>query len=123
MDLPTRIKMHGGKLTIREAEIIRQLLADRGIHAYEFVQTVNEGRDLPGSTAMSEIELLSATIATANTSYSFWLDWTEDQYILKHWHEIDLNSIRPHALKFKEKVLAAQKRVRERGKDALNEKV
>src|SRR5579872_1709393 len=117
MDLPTRIKMHGGKLTIREAEIIRQLLADRGIHDYEFVQTVNEGKDLPGSTSMGEIELLSAIIATADTAYSFWLDWTEGQYILKHWHEFDLNTIRPDALRFKDKVLVAQKRVRERSRN------
>ena len=113
--------MHGGKLTIREAEIIRQLLADRGIQEYEFVQSVNEGRDLPGSTSMGEIELLSATIATADTAYSFWLDWKEGQYVLKHWYEFDLNTMPPHTLKFKDKILAAQKRVRERGKYTRNE--
>lgn len=107
--------MYGRKLTPREAEIIDQLLAQRGITEYEFVQVVNEGKDLPGSSYHWEIELLSAIITTPTTAYSFWLDWIEGNYAFKHWQEVDLEKIRPHAQEMKRKILTAQQRLRENG--------
>jgi hypothetical protein len=83
--------VQGGELTAREAEIIRQLLAKRGITDYEIIGATPEGKDLPGSTYDGEIELLSGTVVTATTAYSFWLDWAEGDYTFWHWREIDLN--------------------------------
>jgi hypothetical protein len=76
--------MQGGELTAREAEIIRQLLAEHGITEYEIIGATPEGKDLLGSTYDGEIELLSGTAVTATTVYSFWLDWEEGGYTL--WH-------------------------------------
>ncbi len=67
--------MRGGDLTLQEAAIIHQLLAERGITKYEIVQPINEGRPLPGSPDDYEIESLSGTIVTPTNVYGFWLDW------------------------------------------------
>ena len=83
--------MQGGELTAREAEIIRQLLAKRGITDYAIIGATPEGKDLPGSTYDGEIDLLSGTVVTATMAYSFGLDWAEGDYTLWHWREIDLD--------------------------------
>ncbi len=102
--------MLGGELTLREAEIIHQLLAERGITEYEVIGATPEGKDLPGSTYDGEIELLSGTVVTATTAYSFWLDWEEGGYTLWHWREIDLNQTLD-----KDEIVQAQQRLRQSG--------
>ena len=101
--------MQGGELTDREAEIIRQLLAKRGISNYEIIGPTSEGKDLPGSTYDGEIELLSGIVVTATTAYSFWLDWAEEDYTFWHWREIDLKQ----ALD-KDEIVEAQQELRQK---------
>ena len=72
-------------LTDRESEIIRYLLAQRGIGAYEIVRPIGEGRDLPGSTYQAEVEEISGYIATATSAYYFWLVWYNGDYSLDPW--------------------------------------
>jgi DNA-binding CsgD family transcriptional regulator len=81
-------------LTERESEIIRYLLAQRGIGAYEIVRPLNEGRDLPGCTYQAEVEEISGYIATATSAYDFWLVWYNGNYSLGDypggfWSELD----------------------------------
>ncbi|MHB8598466.1 MAG: hypothetical protein ACYDER_16815 [Ktedonobacteraceae bacterium] len=111
--------MFGGKLTPREAEIIHQLLFERGISKYEIVDVVNEGKDLPGCTYDNEIELLSATVVIATNIYTFWLDWRENTYTFWHWRELALDKIRPGALAYKNAILAAQRRLRQNSTNAF----
>ncbi len=74
--------MHEGKLTSQEAELIRRLLAERGITKYVIVDTEAEGKTLPGSTYPGEIESMSGYIVTITTAYLFWLDWDQGAYTL-----------------------------------------
>lgn len=107
--------MYGGCLTPREKEIIHQLLTERGIVKYEIVDVSNEGQELPGSQYPWEIELLCATSATPTSAHSFWLDWMDGKYTLKHWYDFapDLSEIYPHAINFKNEILAAQQRLKQ----------
>jgi hypothetical protein len=97
-------------LTPREREILRQLLAKRGITKYEILGVTPEGKDLPGSTYDGEIELLSGVVVTATNTYDFWLDWVGGNYTFSIWREVDLKKARD-----KDEILAAQQRVRQRG--------
>ncbi len=97
-------------LTPREQEILRQLLAKRGITEYEILGATPEGKDLPGSTYDGELELLSGVVVTATKAYDFWLDWVEGNYTFSIWREVDLEKARD-----KDEILAAQQRVRRRG--------
>ena len=74
--------MNEGKLTTREAELIRRLLTEHGITQYAIVDTEAEGKTLPGSTYPGEIESMSGYIVTTNTTYLFWLDWDQGSYTL-----------------------------------------
>ena len=102
--------MRAGALTAHEAEIIRQLLAKRGITCYEVVGAVGEGKALPGSTGPGDLETLSGTIVTPTTAYSFWLDSSGNTYTLGEnkgrWRELS-----PKAMKDQE-VAEAQERLR-----------
>ena len=98
-----------GMLTPKEAEIIHQLLLEKGITVYEVLNPLMEGSDLPGSTFPREIEKLSGVVVTIDTVYHFWLDWKDDQYIFWGWHEAhpdEIRSIRAYR--------EAQKRLRQR---------
>lgn len=75
-------EMRSGKLTPKEEEIIRQLLAERGITVYKVSDTESEGKTLPGSSYPGEIESISGYIVTATTVYLFWLDWEYEHYTL-----------------------------------------
>ena len=97
-------------LTPREREILRQLLAKRGITEYEILGATPEGKDLSGSPYDGEIELLSGVVVTATNTYDFWLDWIEGNYTFSIWREVDLKKARD-----KDEILAAQQRVRQRG--------
>lgn len=103
---------HG--LTAREAEIIRQLLAEHGITTYEIIGATSEGRDLPGSTYDGEIESLSGTVVTTTKAYDFWLDWFDGRYTLgkqrEYWREVNLEETQD-----RNEILEAQKRLREKG--------
>jgi hypothetical protein len=101
--------MVGGELTPREAKIIHQLLAQRAITEYEIIGATPEGKDLPGGTYDGEIELLSGTVVTATTAYSFWLDWEEGSYTFWHWREIDLDRSLD-----KNEIVEAQQRLRQK---------
>jgi hypothetical protein len=106
--------MHGG-MTPREAEIIHQLLAERGITEYEIIGATPEGKDLPGSSYDGEIETLSGTVVTATTAYDFWFDWFEGNYTLGehrgYWQEVHPDETGPD----RDKILEAQQRLRQRG--------
>ena len=105
--------MKGGALTAREAEIIDQLLAERGITTYEIVQPTGEGKELPWSTFAWEIESLSGTIVTETTVYGFWLDWINGTYTLGepkgYWFEVPVEEMLDP-----DDVLEAQHRLREK---------
>ena len=107
--------MQKGRLTSREVEVIRQLLAERGITEYEIVGAVNEGKSLPGSTYPCEIETISGTVVTETKAYLFWLDWFNGNYTLgEHrdfWEEISLDE----AGADKEAIMEAQQRLRQKG--------
>lgn len=79
--------MNAGNLTRREAEIIHQLLKEKGITMYEIEHVVPEGKALPGSIVPDEVEELSGSIVTLDAAYQFWLDWERDHYIFSSWHE------------------------------------
>lgn len=101
--------MERGMLTPREAEIIHQLLAEKGITVYEVTHTVLEGNELPGSTYPHEIEELSGAVVTVDALYNFWLDWKDGQYRFFGWHQghpEELRRIRANS--------EAQKRLRQR---------
>ncbi|HZU68546.1 MAG TPA: hypothetical protein VFA09_14815 [Ktedonobacteraceae bacterium] len=110
--------MHDGKLTQQEAMIIHQLLAKHGITQYEVVGAVEEGKTLPGSRGPRDIELLSGTVVTSTTAYSFWLDWVDGDYTLGEqsgeWRELAPGNI---ASDFE--IRAAQQRLREKGASTL----
>jgi len=96
-------------LTPREREILRQLLAKRGITEYEILGSTPEGKDLPGSPYDGEIEWLSGVVVTATNAYDFWLEWVEGNYTFSIWREVDLEKARD-----KDEIVAAQQRVRRR---------
>lgn len=97
-----------GRLTPREAEIIHQLLAEKGITVYEVLNPIMEGNDLPGSTFPREIEELSGVVVTVDAVYHFWLDWEDDQYTFYAWHEAH-----PEELRVIRSYVEAQQRLRQ----------
>lgn len=99
-------------LTDREREIIRYLLAQRGIGAYEIVRPIGEGRDLPGSTYEAEVEKISGYIATATSAYYFWLVWYNGDYSLDPWSELDPPSLADSRDVDMVEILEAQQRLR-----------
>lgn len=98
-------------LTDREREIIRYLLAQRGIGAYEIVRPIGEGTDLPGSTYEAEVEKISGYIATATSAYYFWLVWYNGDYSLDPWREFDPTLLAGSG--DKAEILEAQHRLRQ----------
>jgi hypothetical protein len=105
--------MRDGYLTRQEAAIIHQLLARHGITEYEVVGAVEEGKTLPGSSGPRDIELLSGTVVTPTTAYSFWLDWAEGGYTLGEqsgeWRELA-----PASIANDSEIVAAQRRLRQK---------
>jgi hypothetical protein len=101
--------MDGGELTTREAEIIHQLLAERGITEYEILFVIPEGQDLPGCTYDNEIELLSGVVVTPTNAYDFWLDWIDGRYTFSVWREIDIANT-----KDRDEILTTQQRLRQK---------
>jgi hypothetical protein len=96
-------------LTTREAEIIRQLLAERGITEYDFIGVVPEGKELPGSTDEEEIESVSGTVVTPVAAYDFWLDWDGRGYTFGVWDEVDMANTLD-----KEEILAVQQQLQQK---------
>ena len=105
-----------GQFTLREEEIIRQLLAEKGITRYAIVDPVNEGKSLPGSTFPCEIETVSGYIVTTSALYLFWLDWFDGHYTLgEHrgfWEEVSLDQLGAD----KEPLLAVQQHLQKKGR-------
>ena len=67
-------------------EIIRNLLAKRGITRYALFLTQYEGKALPG-----DVESISGFVLTSEGDvYGFWLDWDEeaDRYVLDPWYAV-----------------------------------
>jgi len=100
--------MKEGKLTTREAELIRRLLAERGITRYAIVDTEAEGKTLPGSAYPGEIESMSGYIVTTNAAYLFWLDWDQESYTLGE-REVALDQLGED----KEKILRIQRQLQQ----------
>jgi hypothetical protein len=98
-----------GKLTSREAEIVHQLLSEKGITVYEVLDLIFEGDDLPGSTFPREIEELSGVVVTADAVYHFWLNWKDEQYMFSAWHEAH-----PEVIRVMRAYREAQERLRKR---------
>lgn len=96
-------------LTPREAKILHQLLAGKGITVYEVAHTILEGNELPGSTYPHEIDELSGAVVTVDAVYDFWLDWKDGQYRFFAWHKGH-----PEALRKLRIYSEAQKRLRQR---------
>lgn len=70
-------------LSKREEEVIRTLLAERGITTtYQLFEITKEGKQVPGSTYPLEIESMSGYVITPEKVYLFWLDWGEGHYTL-----------------------------------------
>lgn len=69
--------MEKGILTPKEEEVLRTLLAQKGITRYELDELMNEGASLPGSSYPLEIESMSGTVITPTAIYDFWLDWVD----------------------------------------------
>lgn len=89
--------MEKGKLTQKEEQIIRDLLAERGITKYQLFELIGEGKNLPGSTYAWEIESLSGYVITPTSVYTFWLDWENEQYSLGEpqglWKKLNITEI------------------------------
>lgn len=68
--------------TQREREVLRTLLAQKGITRYELYELTNEGKSLPGSSYPLEIESMSGMVITPSEVYNFWLDWVDGHYTL-----------------------------------------
>jgi hypothetical protein len=111
-----KCELRGGEmrrgLTDREREIIRYLLAQRGIGAYEIVRPIGEGTDLPGSTYEAEVEKISGYIATATSAYYFWLVWYNGDYSLDPWSELDPPSLADSRDGDMVEIVEAQQRLR-----------
>lgn len=58
-------------------QLIRSLLAEKGITQYELTDEVDEGRMLPPHQTFGEIEDCSGTVVTLTSVYGFWLDWVD----------------------------------------------
>ena len=68
-------------------EIIRGLLAKRGITRYALFLTQGEGKELPGG-----IESFSGFVLTSRGRvHGFWLDWDEvaGRYLLDPWYRVE----------------------------------
>ena len=89
--------MEKGMPSKREEEVIRTLLAGRGITTYQLFEVTNEGKQLPGSTYPLEIESMSGYVITPEKVYLFWLDWVDDHYTLGEengiWKEIAVDDL------------------------------
>lgn len=82
----------------REIEIIKQLVLARGVTRFSIVNTLSEGKPLPGGAYESEVTSVSGYIVAPERIYYFWLRWQggkEGSYTLDPWREIDLQSLEP----------------------------
>lgn len=91
-------------------QLIRDLLAGKGITQYEIIDETNEGRMLPPYKQFNEIEDCSGTLVTPTSVCDFWLDWMNGRHTLgdesyyhydgeKHcfWREYPLNGEHEHS--------------------------
>lgn len=63
-------------------QLIRDLLAEKGITQYELANEVDEGRMLPPYQNLGEIDVCSGTVVTPTAVYGFWLDWVDGRHTL-----------------------------------------
>ncbi len=108
--------MHGGMFTPQEEELLRTLLAQKGITRYQLFETVGEGKQLPGSTYPSEIESISGFVITPTNIYYFWFDWFDEHYTLGeeegYWEEYPLEEMG----QYKARAMQIQQQLREEDK-------
>ncbi len=67
--------------------ILRALLAEKGIRRYELFLTQQEGKQLPGG-----VEAISGfVLAEGGEVYGFWLDWDAGRgaYSLNPWYRVE----------------------------------
>src|SRR5260370_9515450 len=99
------------ELTKKGREIIRDLVAQKGITSYEIILDAPEG-NLPEGPFPKEVHAMSGFIVTASKIFSFWLGWYGEHYTLGHergfWREISLADLsvveRVVALEFQRKL-------------------
>jgi hypothetical protein len=121
-------------------QLIRDLLAEKGITQYELIDEVSEGRRLPPYQGFAKVEDCSGTVVTPTSVYGFWLSWANGRYTLgeeqsywlngeehSFWHEYTPEEIRPHGKfpGFEREVEGARRRLhlrRHAGVSASDEK-
>jgi hypothetical protein len=68
-------------------EVLRRLLAERGLSRFALFLVQEEGIELPGG-----LEAVSGfVLAPSGEVYGFWLDWDADRgrYFLDPWYRVD----------------------------------
>lgn len=104
--------MDKGMLTQHEEEVLRTLLAQKGITKYQLFEVTQEGKQLPGSTFPLEIESMSGYVVTPTKVYSFWLDWVDGHYTLGEEDGIWREKIVEGLGSYKDSILRMQQELR-----------